>query len=319
MTVPVPDLAELERRAAERIAFFGADAHVVCDNLVRIYQADGVEVVALRGLDLLIGKGEMVAIVGASGSGKSTLLNILSGLDVPTAGLVRVAGTDLAAMSARDRLRFRRELVGFVWQQTGRNLLPYLTAAENVELPMRLRGGRSRARRGRAAELLELMGVAHCAGRRPREMSGGEQQRTAIAVAVANAPGVLLADEPTGELDTATSGEVFDTLRLATRELGVTAVVVTHDPLVADQVDRTIAIRDGRTASEVVRRTERDADGGERVVAEEYAVLDRTGRLQLPRDFTGGLGMKDRVRLALEPDHIGVWAAEEDAAGEDFP
>jgi ABC-type lipoprotein export system ATPase subunit len=241
------------------------------------------------------------------------LLNILSGLDAPTAGVVRVVGTDLAAMSARDRLRFRRELVGFVWQQTSRNLLPYLTAAENVELPMRLRGGRSRARRGRAAELLELMGVAHCAGRRPREMSGGEQQRAAIAVAVANAPGVLLADEPTGELDTATSAEVFDVLRLAARELGVTAVVVTHDPQVADQVDRTIAIRDGRTASEVVRRTERDADGGERVVAEEYAVLDRTGRLQLPRDFTGALSMKDRVRLALEPDHIGVWAAEEDS------
>ncbi|MGI8336522.1 ABC transporter ATP-binding protein [Actinomadura scrupuli] len=313
MTGPVPDLAELERRAAERVAVFGADTHVVCDNLVRIYRADGVEVVALRGLDLLIGKGEMVAIVGASGSGKSTLLNILSGLDTPTAGLVRVAGTDLAAMSARDRLRFRRELVGFVWQQTGRNLLPYLTAAENVELPMRLRGGRSRARRARAAELLELMGVAHCARRRPREMSGGEQQRTAVAVAVANAPGVLLADEPTGELDSATSAEVFDTLRLATRELGVTAVVVTHDPQVADQVDRTIAIRDGRTASEVIRRTERDADGGERVVAEEYAVLDRTGRLQLPRDFTGALSMKDRVRLALEPDHIGVWAAEEDS------
>ena len=302
-----PDLAELERRAAQRVAAFGAQAHVVCDNLVRIYRAEGVEVVALRGLDLLIAEGEMVAIVGASGSGKSTLLNILSGLDVPTAGLARVAGTDLAGMSARDRLRFRRETVGFVWQQADRNLLPYLTAAQNVELPMRLTGKRARARRARAAELLELMSAGHCAERRPRELSGGEQQRVAIAVAVANDPGIVLADEPTGELDTATSAEVFSALRQVNRELGVTAVIVTHDAEVAEQVDRTIAIRDGRTAAEVVRRTEVDEHGRERVVAEEYAVLDRTGRLQLPREFIESLSLADRVRLALEPDHIEVW------------
>jgi len=204
-------------------------------------------------------------------------------------------------------LRFRRELVGFVWQQAARNLLPYLTAAQNVELPMRFSGARARVRRARAGELLELMGVGHCAGRLPKQMAGGEQQRTAIAVAVANSPQVLLADEPTGELDTATSAEVFAALRGANRELGVTAVIVTHDPQVAGQVDRTVGIRDGRTSSEVVRRTVRDEAGRERVVAEEYAVLDRAGRLQLPRAFTGELGMKDRVRLALEPDHIGVW------------
>ena len=307
-------LAEMERRAAGRTPAYGADAHIVCDNLVRIYKTDGVEVVALQGLDLLVEQGEMVAIVGASGSGKSTLLNILSGHDVPTAGLARVAGADLLSLSARQRLRFRRELVGFVWQQAARNLLPYLTAAQNVELPMRLRGAKARARRVRAGELLELMGVGHCAGRLPREMAGGEQQRTAVAVAVANAPQVLLADEPTGELDTATSAEVFAALRGANRELGVTAVIVTHDPQVAEQVDRTIGIRDGRTSSEVVRRTLRDEAGRERIVAEEYAVLDRAGRLQLPRAFTGELGMKDRVRLALEPDHIGVWADRAGAA-----
>jgi ABC-type lipoprotein export system ATPase subunit len=300
----VTELADLERRALDKGPAFGAEAHIMCDNLVRIYKTEGVEVVALQGLDLLVQQGEMVAIVGASGSGKSTLLNILSGLDVPTAGVARVAGADLLAMTSGERLRFRRELVGFIWQQTSRNLLPYLSAAENVELPMRFAGKR---KADRAAELLDLMGVGHCAARRPREMSGGEQQRTAIAVAVANSPGVILADEPTGELDTTTSGEVFDALRLANRELGVTTVIVTHDALVSEQVDRTVAIRDGRTASEVFRRSSVNEHGEEVVHAEEYAVLDRAGRLQLPQDFTGALGMSDRVRLALESDHIGVW------------
>jgi ABC-type lipoprotein export system ATPase subunit len=297
----------LERRAAGRGPEYGEKAHIVCDNLVRIYQTEGVEVIALQGLDLLVEEGEMVALVGASGSGKSTLLNILAGLDVPTAGVARVAGADLLDMSGRDRLRFRRELVGFVWQQTARNLLPYLTAAENVEMPMRFAGVGRRERRERAAALLDLMGVGDRAAARPAEMSGGEQQRTAIAVAVANRPKVVLADEPTGELDTATGAQVFGALRRANRELGVTTVIVTHDPEVAGSVDRTVGIRDGRTSSEILRRTTRDASGREEVIAEEYAVLDRAGRLQLPREFTSALEMKDRVRLALETDHIGVW------------
>ncbi|WP_329238314.1 ABC transporter ATP-binding protein [Actinoallomurus sp. NBC_01490] len=302
-----PDLTELERRAAGRGPEYGEKAHIVCDNLVRIYQTEGVEVIALQGLDLLVEEGEMVALVGASGSGKSTLLNILAGLDVPTAGVARVAGADLLDMSGRDRLRFRRELVGFVWQQTARNLLPYLTAAENVEMPMRFAGVGRRERREHAAALLDLMGVGDRAAARPAEMSGGEQQRTAIAVAVANRPKVVLADEPTGELDTATGAQVFGALRRANRELGVTTVIVTHDPEVAGSVDRTVGIRDGRTSSEILRRTTRDASGREEVIAEEYAVLDRAGRLQLPREFTSALEMKDRVRLALETDHIGVW------------
>ncbi|MET8001204.1 ABC transporter ATP-binding protein [Nonomuraea glycinis] len=304
-----PTLSELEARAGERKAAFGGDAHIVCDNLVRIYKTEGVEVVALQGLDLLIQKGELLAIVGASGSGKSTLLNVLSGLDVPTAGLAKVGGMDLLAMTAKDRLRYRREVVGFIWQQTARNLLPYLSARENVELPMRLAG---RARRGRAAELLELLGVAYCAGRKAPEMSGGEQQRVAIAVALANAPQLILADEPTGELDSETSEEVFDALRKANRELGVTVVVVTHDPLVSERVDRTVGIRDGRTSSETLRHE--DAAG--QIVAEEYAVLDRVGRLQLPRDFMNALTMERRVRLELESDHIGVWPAREEPSDE---
>lgn len=303
----IPDFSALEAQATSARAAFGEHAHIVCDNLVRIYQTDGIEVQALQGLDLLVEQGEFVAIVGASGSGKSTLLNILSGLDVPTAGVARVAGFDLLGMSAKDRLRYRREVVGFVWQQTARNLLPYLTARENVELPMRFSGVPRPDRRERSADLLELMGVTYCADRRPAELSGGEQQRVAVAVAVANEPEVVLADEPTGELDTSTSQEVFDALRRANRDLGVTVVVVTHDPLVAEHVDRTVGIRDGRTASEVLRRTEVTETGHERVIAEEYAVLDRVGRLQLPRDFTETLAMRNRVRLALEPDHIGVW------------
>ncbi|GIH27644.1 ABC transporter ATP-binding protein [Acrocarpospora phusangensis] len=295
-------LSDLEAQAVRNRPAFGEHAHILCDNLVRIYKTEGVEVVALQGLDLLIEKGELIAIVGASGSGKSTLLNVLSGLDVPTAGLARVAGMDLLSMTSRDRLRYRRSVVGFIWQQTGRNLLPYLTGLENVLLPMRLAGNKRDARR-RADTLLELLGVADCAGRRPGELSGGQQQRIAIAVALANEPEVILADEPTGELDSDTSEEVFGALRSANRELGVTAVIVTHDPLVSEQVDRTVGIRDGRTSSETLRRTSVDGD----VIAEEYAVLDRVGRLQLPRDFMNALDMERRVRLELERDHIGVW------------
>ncbi|GAA2303629.1 ABC transporter ATP-binding protein [Nonomuraea roseoviolacea subsp. roseoviolacea] len=304
-----PTLSELEAQAGAPRAAFGGDAHIVCDNLVRIYKTEGVEVVALQGLDLLIDEGELVAVVGASGSGKSTLLNVLSGLDVPTAGVARVAGMDLLSMTAKDRLRYRREVVGFIWQQTARNLLPYLTARENAELPVRLAGRRGK---GRAMELLDLLGVADRAGRRPGELSGGEQQRVAIAVALANSPQLILADEPTGELDSDTSEEVFDALRKANRELGVTVVIVTHDPLVAEQVDRTIGIRDGRTSSETLRRE--GAEG--QVVAEEYAVLDRVGRLQLPRDFMNALNMERRVRLELESDHIGVWPAREEPSSE---
>jgi ABC-type lipoprotein export system ATPase subunit len=316
-TSPVPDLAVLERRAAERAAARagGMDrlsGHIVCDGLVRIFKTEGVEVVALQGLDLVVDRGELLAIVGASGSGKSTLLNILSGLDVPTAGVARVAGYDLLAMSARRRLTYRRHTVGFVWQQTGRNLLPYLTARENVELPMRL--ARRRGDRRRAVELLEMVGVAHCADRRPEQISGGEQQRCAVAVAVANDPEVLFADEPTGELDEATAVEVFGALRAINAELGVTIVVVTHDPNVATQVRRTVAIRDGRTASEVRRSARRGADGSTEVVSEEYAVLDRAGRMQLPASFVTALDMRDRVRLNLEPDHVEVRPGHEDGA-----
>ncbi|KQR17302.1 ABC transporter ATP-binding protein [Cellulomonas sp. Leaf334] len=280
-------------------AQFGHDALVACDNLVRIFQSGTVEVQALQGLDLLVDQGEMVAVVGASGSGKSTLLAVLSGMDAPTAGRVRVGRWDLMAMHAKERVAYRRQMVGFVWQQTSRNLLPYLTSRQNVALPMT---GPRRLRAARAGELLDLVGVGHVADRQPQEMSGGEQQRVAIATALANEPQLLLADEPTGELDTATAQEVFDALRRANRESGTTVVVVTHDPAVSGLVERTVAIRDGRTSSEVLRR-----DTGGDVTHEEYAVMDRAGRLQVPREYREALAMTRRVRLALEADHLGVW------------
>lgn len=305
-------LAELERQAAERRdrPAYGKDALISCDRLVRIFTADGVEVQALQGLDLLVARGELMALVGASGSGKSTLLNILAGLDVPTAGAASVGGYDLLAMDAKARLRYRREVVGFIWQQTSRNLLPYLTAAQNVMLPMQLSGSgglRHRRRRAtRAADLLGMLGVAHCHDRHPGQMSGGEQQRAAIAVALANNPAVVLADEPTGELDSTTAEQVFGSFRTANEQLDTTVVVVTHDQSVADAVHRTVAIRDGRTASEVVRRTEIDEHGRESVVAREYATVDRAGRLQLPHDYTEALEIRRRVLLELQPDHITV-------------
>ena len=294
LTLPTPP-----RREAE----FGHDALVACDNLVRIYQSETVEVQALQGLDLLVHEGEMVALVGASGSGKSTLLNVLAGVDSPTAGRARVAGHDLVDMSRTERVDYRRHVVGFVRQQAARNLVPYLTARQVVDLPMSIAGTPRAARRLRATELLELLGVAHCADRRPREMSGGEQQRVAIAVALANAPRLVLADEPTGELDSETGAEVFAALRTVNQELGATVVVVTHDAGVSGQVARTVAIRDGRTSSEVLRSDEtEDAPGS----AEEFAVMDRAGRVQLPREYREALDLTRRVRIALAADHVEI-------------
>ncbi|HET7026568.1 MAG TPA: ABC transporter ATP-binding protein [Candidatus Limnocylindrales bacterium] len=297
---------------------FGAGAQIVCDNLVRIYKVADLEVVALQGLDLLVNAGEMIAIVGASGSGKSTLMNILGGVDVPSAGQAFVAGHDLTRMNRRERTRYRRRIVGFVWQQTTRNLLPYLSAAENVELPMTLDGRRGRG--ARALELLDLVGLADRARHRPERLSGGEQQRVAIAVALANGPAVVLADEPTGELDSTTGAEVFALLRRVNAELGTTILIVTHDVLVSEQVQRTVAIRDGRTSSETLRRTERTDEGDHRIIAEEFAVLDRAGRLQLPRTHIEALELERRVRLRLEEDHVGIWPDRSSAdAGPDGP
>jgi putative ABC transport system ATP-binding protein len=278
---------------------------ILCLDLVRIFAVQGIEVQALQGLNLRVERGELVALIGASGSGKSTLLSILSGLDSPTAGSAVVAGADLPSMTQKQRVEYQRHTVGFVWQQTARNLLPYLTASENIALSMAVAGTTGRTER--IAELLDLLAIGDLRDRTPGELSGGQQQRVAIAVALANSPRVLLADEPTGELDEATSVEVLEAMERVNTELGVTTLIVTHDPTVSEHVRRTVQIRDGRTSTEVLRSTRTDEHGEEHHVAEEFAVLDRVGRLQLPTEFVASLELEDRVRLALETDHIGVW------------
>jgi putative ABC transport system ATP-binding protein len=281
------------------------DASIVCTDLVRIYSSEGVEVQALQGLNLQVDSGELVAIIGESGSGKSTLLGILSGLDAPTAGSASVAGRDLTRLNRSARLDYLRHGVGFVWQQTTRNLVPYLSIRENVALPMVLAGVAKLQRAERSAELLHLLELDTLGDRLVDEISGGEQQRAAIAIALANSPAVLLADEPTGELDEATSVDVLEAMRRVSLELGVTTLIVTHDPTVSEHVSRTVQIRDGRTSSEVLRRAA--PDGASTLTAESFTVIDAQGRLQLPQEYVSSLDLRERVRLALEADHVGVF------------
>lgn len=281
-----------------------SERFIVCENLVKIYRVADLEVVALQGLDLEIARGEMMALVGPSGSGKSTLMNILGGLDTPTAGRVFVGQHNLLALNRRQQVLYRRQVVGFVWQQTARNLLPYLTALENVELPMALNHVPARERRTRAVELLTSVGLGDRLNHLPDCLSGGEQQRVAIAVAMANRPALLLADEPTGEVDSEASTAIFQVLRALNEQFGVTVVIVTHDYNVASRVDRVVGFRDGRTSIEVLRR--RGADGAP-LTEEEFAILDRAGRLQLPQAYIEALEMRDRVKLRLREDHVGVY------------
>ncbi len=280
--------------------------YVLCEDLFKIYKQEELEVVALRGLDLKVRRGELMSIVGASGSGKSTLLNILAGLDIPSAGRAFVGGRNLLTMTPSDLVAYRRKEVGFVWQQTSRNVVPYLTAVQNVELPMILEGVEPGPARSRARLLLEAVSLSHRVDAKPDRLSGGEQQRVAIAIALANDPPLLLADEPTGELDSQTASDIFAVFRALNEQFGVTIMVVTHDPAIANAVDRVVAIRDGRISTESFRRVKfsgRDAY----VYHDEYAVVDRTGRLQAPREFLEALGITERARLRLEGDHIAIY------------
>lgn len=277
---------------------------IECHNLVKIYKVADLEVVALQGIDLRINKGEMLAIIGASGSGKSTLMNIIGGLDTPSAGRVIVGEHDLTQMKPRETVLYRRQEIGFVWQQTGRNLIPYLTALQNVELPMALNGVGAKERRQGASELLKEVGLANRLHHRPDRLSGGQQQRVAIAVAMANRPAVLLADEPTGQVDSASAEVILDAMTRLRYTYGVTIVIVTHDVSVAERVHRVIGMRDGRTTTEILRNYGED---GTENHEKEYAILDRSGRVQLPQEFLDALTLDERVELQLRDDHIGVY------------
>ena len=284
------------------------DLHIVCRDLFKIYKAQDLEVVALRGLDFQAAAGEIVAIVGASGSGKSTLLNILAGYDAPSAGTIRVGDRDLLIMRGRAVESYRLREVGFVWQQTGRNLVPYLTARENIELPMLLAGAGRAFRRSRAEELLEAVGLAARASHHPNELSGGEQQRVAIAIALANQPPLLLADEPTGELDTETAHTIMNLFKSLRDRYGTTVVIVSHDAEVSQFVDRVIIIRDGRASAEIVSLHgfwPEDRDGASES-PREYILVDSMGRLQLPREMLDQVRLRERAVVTIEDDRVVV-------------
>jgi ABC-type lipoprotein export system ATPase subunit len=278
---------------------------VVCDGLVHIYKAANLEVVALQGLDLQVEAGEMVAIAGRSGSGKTTLMNILGGLERPSAGSVRVGGHDLTRLSRAEQERYRREVAGYVLQHAMANLAPYLTAIENVQAATV--AGTARNRAAAARDLLGRLGLGGRMSRRPVELTGHETQRLALATALANRPSLLLADEPTAELDTAGAGQLLTDLTGVLREQGTAAVFVTHDPQVETYVDRVVMIRDGRTSSER-RWVEREGE----LINDELAIMDRAGRIQLPRAYVDRLGLSGRVRLHLEDGRISILPASGD-------
>jgi ABC-type lipoprotein export system ATPase subunit len=245
--------------------------------------------------------GEMIAIMGASGSGKSTLMNILSGLDRPSAGQVTVGNKDLLNISDEELVLYRRLEVGFVWQATARNLVPYLNVIENIEMPQAISGESRKTRTKRSIDLLTILGMEGKAKRHIWELSGGEQQRLAIAVGMANQPPLLLADEPTGELDNQTAAQVFNLLREMNQNYQVTIIVVTHDTGVTQYMDRVLQIRDGRISS--VNQISRN---GNQTSEEEFLVVDKVGRLQIPQEYLDKLNFEGLAKIDLEDNHMNI-------------
>ena len=284
-----------------------AERIIECENLVKIYKTEDIEVLALQGLELSIDQGELMAIIGNSGSGKSTFLNMIGGLDRPSAGKLFVDGKDLFKLSEEDLVEYKRNTVGFVWQNNGRNLLPYLTAWQNVQMPMVLMGNRQK--KERALELLELVGMAHKKNSRLNQLSGGEQQRIAIAIALANNPKILLADEPTGSVDVKTGAYILDVFKKLNQEYGLTVVIVTHDRLLSKKVNRVVAIRDGKTSSEMIVK-QSYADRLDHITMfdeskDEFAVLDKAGRVQIPREMLDKLGIHgNKVKMEYKDSGI---------------
>ena len=297
-------------------------AFLICDDLYKIFKVADIEVMALQGLDLTVKRGELVGVVGASGSGKTTLMNVLGGLTRPSAGQVIIDGKNLLKLSTRELTAYRQVEVGFVWQQGSRNLIPYLSALDNIKLPMTLAGGAGRQNEVRARELMDLVDLSDRYDHKPIQLSGGEQQRVAIAVALANEPKLLLADEPTGELDSATSDQVYELFKRLNRDLGLTICIVSHDPLIAQHVGRVVAIRDGKLASETVKRRRPhhksllQDEGGTSIMEswddhfEELIVLDSAGRLQIPKQYREQLGFENRVEMDVTEDSIVIRPAQ---------
>ncbi len=269
---------------------------IQADGLVKIYKTKQTEVLALQGLDLTVEEGELTAIIGNSGSGKSTFLNMIGGLDRPSAGSLFVAGSNLFTMNEKQLVHYKRDTVGFVWQNNGRNLLPYLTVLENVMLPMNL--SNTKNKRAKALELLDMVGMSSKRRSRMNMLSGGEQQRVAIAIALANSPKLLLADEPTGSVDVKTANYIFDVFSELNKS-GQTILIVTHDVALSKKVKRVVAIRDGKISSERVlkeayadRLQENTIDWRQEDTQDEYAILDRAGRVQIPAEILQNLNLK---------------------------
>lgn len=294
-----------------------SDALIYCDGLVKMYMSDGLKVMALQGLDLEIKRGELLAIIGKSGSGKSTLLNMLGGLETPTAGRLFFDGKDLSQLKEKEMVKYRKSTVGFVWQKSARNLLPYMTVLENVEVPMYFSKKKKKERRERAKYLLEEVGMLSHADKYPLQLSGGEAQRVAIAVALANEPMFLLADEPTGAVDTKTSDHIFSLFRKLNQDLGLTILIVTHDISLADKVNRVVMISDGRISTEKIRKDvsctwNEDLDETEDT-HEEYVIMDKAHRLQLSEDVLKKAGIStNKVCVAVEDGKVVITPQKKD-------
>ncbi len=286
-----------------------AEPMIQAEGLVKIYKTKETEVLALQGLDLTVEEGELTALIGNSGSGKSTFLNMIGGLDRPSAGSLVVGGKNLFTMSEKELVEYKRDTVGFVWQNNARNLLPYLSALENIMLPMYLSDAKKK--KAKALELLELVGLSSKKHSRLNTLSGGEQQRIAIAIALANSPKLLLADEPTGSVDPKTANYIFDVFTELNKQ-GQTILIVTHDVALSKKVKRVVAIRDGKISSERILK-EKYADRLKEVsidwrmedTQEEYAIVDKAGRVQIPRELLNALSLEDnKVKLELKGNQI---------------